>query len=140
MIGIPLGVSLFIFMMKKMKHFLTWIFIPFLFFHSLVPHKELRFLFPFVNFIPFVVVTVLYESKLRIKKSWLLSLIAGFIIFINVFILCLFAVKPSGNGRLHQLRYLHENYQEEEIRVMYEKEFTWVCCMVFYEQDNLKPV
>ncbi|NND05519.1 MAG: hypothetical protein HKN87_03985 [Saprospiraceae bacterium] len=42
-------------LIRNPRHELVWLFIPFLFIHFMIGHKELRFLFPLVGFLPALV-------------------------------------------------------------------------------------
>lgn len=145
-IGLPTLVALVVFVVKKSKHFLTWMVVPFIFFHSLVPHKEIRFLFPLLNFIPFVLVTVLYESKIQFEKRWFVNLVIGLVVFVNLVFLILLASKPNGPGRLHHTKYIYDNYKKSQVRLLYQdKDYPfvkkdWELTMNFYKQKNLKTM
>ena len=51
-VGCLLLVALCILIYRKPRLLLLWMILPFLILHSVIPHKEDRFLFPLVNFIP----------------------------------------------------------------------------------------
>lgn len=53
-LSIILIMSMIYFWMKFSKHFLTSITLPFILLHFFVSHKELRFLFPVMNFLPLI--------------------------------------------------------------------------------------
>ena len=54
-------ISFIVFWIRHPKHWLTAITLPFFLLHSLIAHKELRFLFPMINVVPIVVVMVITE-------------------------------------------------------------------------------
>jgi len=54
----------FVFFFKP-KHILTWILFPFLLIHFFIGHKEIRFLFPVIPFMPFLLV---YSHEVLIEK------------------------------------------------------------------------
>ena len=63
--------SLF-FIIKCPKHAITWVIIPFILFHMITPHQEMRFLIPILGFMPFI---ILYSLQI-IQQDY--SFHAGF--------------------------------------------------------------
>lgn len=69
------------FLMVKRKHPITWMMVPFMVIHFLVGHKELRFLFNIIPFLPFIIFSFLktldqnYQSldKMWFKKFLMLT-------------------------------------------------------------------
>jgi GPI mannosyltransferase 3 len=59
------------FWIKFRMHYLTWITLPFILLHFFVAHKELRFLFPILNFLP--VMVLLFIQALENERSKLES-------------------------------------------------------------------
>jgi phosphatidylinositol glycan class B len=47
--------SLF-FIVKCPKHVITWVIFPFILFHMITPHQEMRFLIPILGFMPFIII------------------------------------------------------------------------------------
>ncbi len=92
-LGILTLISFFWLWIKKPKHLLTWISLPFFLVHLLIGHKELRFLFPLVAIIPFVWVLFIEEYK-RYWGPWWKN---GFkIVWIfNLLYLLTMAFKPA---------------------------------------------
>jgi len=74
--GIIILASLVAFVIIKPRHLLVWVIIPFLVGHVLIAHKELRFMFPLVYFVPFVVFTCADRLKVSIKKPLIICLLA----------------------------------------------------------------
>lgn len=86
--------SLFVFIRYFFKNVITWVILPFLIAHLLIPHKELRFLIPILDFMPIITVLSLIKLKDKfnfdilnyrklIKCSWILnSILLLVIIFI----------------------------------------------------------
>ncbi|MCC6372556.1 MAG: hypothetical protein IT236_16250 [Bacteroidia bacterium] len=96
--SIVLLFALFAFWKKFKTHFLTWVSIPFVLLHFFVAHKELRFLFPLLNFIP--VMCLLYFQSVKFSQNKLFVFISskGFVRFAigcNALLLCYFAFKPA---------------------------------------------
>ena len=89
---------LLLFALVKFKHPFTWIFFPFLIIHFLIGHKETRFLFPILVFIPFMVTASLQfiDSHLKSRKLLYLGLIP--LLIINGFAFAATALHPYDNS------------------------------------------
>lgn len=78
-------------------HYLTWITLPFVALHFFVAHKELRFLFPLLNFIP--VMVLLFYRQLpetqTLKKLATHTWLVKSAIAVNVLLLLFFTFKPA---------------------------------------------
>ena len=57
------------FFVRNPKHVITWTMVPFLLAHQLVGHKELRFLFPVLPFIPFFAVLLARDLPQRVAAK-----------------------------------------------------------------------
>ncbi|MCE7040233.1 hypothetical protein [Dyadobacter sp. CY312] len=91
-----LMISFFAFV--KFRHPVTWVFFPFLIAHFLIGHKETRFLYPLLVFVPFMVSATL-QYLARITKSE--RAIAGVVIpllVINAFAVVATSVTPADNS------------------------------------------
>ena len=76
-IGFMIVFSIVYLLITDYKNIILWCIFPFLVVHSIIPHKELRFLFPLVNFIPILLIWT-YErvSKYRkIKNHFVLNML-----------------------------------------------------------------
>jgi GPI mannosyltransferase 3 len=49
-------INTIVFWIYYSKHVVTWMTVPFILVHSIIGHKDIRFLFPMVNILPFVLV------------------------------------------------------------------------------------
>jgi phosphatidylinositol glycan class B len=92
--------------------------LPFLLVHSLIPHKELRFLFPVVNFVPFILMLA-YQ---KIRTLWnkpatkaVLYPVLGIVFLINTGGLVMMTFKPAQYGKINMVKYIHEHYNSREI-------------------------
>ena len=55
-IGFMIVFSIVYLLITDYKNIILWCIFPFWVVHSIIPHKELRFLFPLVNFIPILLI------------------------------------------------------------------------------------
>ncbi len=122
-IGIPIALSFIILLIAKPKNYILWISIPFIIAHSIIAHKEERFLFPIVYFFPLMLI----ESYLIINN---LTLNRLFNRVLNYFLVVIFVVvntigiiamgqKSAGIGRMEITKYIHNNYGNKKINLVF---------------------
>lgn len=100
------------------RHILTWSIFPLLVIHTLIGHKEIRFLFPLVNIIPVVIVLFLQKTiddKNLLTEKFLKHF--GFKLFyqsfwiINIILLIMVSLKPT-NALMGFYQYVYnQNYK-----------------------------
>ena len=118
-IGIPLFISLLFFFIKNPKNMFTWILVSFLFFHSIVGHKEERFMFPIVYMLP-LILSLGYSKYIHNRKPKVIFRVVLALFFVvNFFLTFLMSVKGVGRGRLVIAAYIYEHYQNKEIDLIY---------------------
>lgn len=89
-----------VFWVKKKNHLLTFITFPFVAAHFFVAHKELRFLFPVLNFLPLMFVLI-YDEIIQYKKWHEIiknKIIRGTLIITNVIGLIVFGLSPASSS------------------------------------------
>jgi phosphatidylinositol glycan class B len=116
LIGFMILFSFLLFVFFDYRNIIVWCLLPFLLLHSLIPHKELRFLFPVVNFAPFIL--MLGYQKIRSLWSspsvkFILYPVLGIAFLINVGGLAMMSFKPANNGNVNMIKYLHEQYPDK---------------------------
>jgi phosphatidylinositol glycan class B len=114
--------SCFAFWKKNLRHVITWVTIPFIFLHFFVSHKELRFLFPVLNFLPFMVIYYFQSVKENNNKFILFFKRRDFLNFavaVNVILLLFFIFKPADNNT-HSLKAIYENVEGANPILFYE--------------------
>jgi phosphatidylinositol glycan class B len=110
------------FWIRLNRHVITWITLPFVLLHFFVSHKELRFLFPILNFLPIMVLLGLQSLKDSKNKLWLFIKRPGFVKFavtINSILLLYFVFKPA-DSNTHALKTIYELVQGENPVLLYE--------------------
>lgn len=125
------------------RHVLTFALIPFLLAHSITEHKELRFLFPIVSFLPFVMLMAadtlnrkynLSNSALKFSK---LFLVLFWVVNIPLLIIIMF--RPADN-----LIPLYEKVYDfnSPVTVYYinENPYHRVLDIHFYKRENAEAV
>jgi phosphatidylinositol glycan class B len=80
----------FYFWIKKPRHILTWVTLPFLILHSCIAHKELRFIFPILIYLPLLVSHFIDRYQLSLKRYYLFKVL----LTINCIALLIASLKP----------------------------------------------
>ena len=108
--------GLIYFWIKKPNNVLTWITLSTFIIFSLIPHKEIRYIFSIYIFAPFFI-AYLFEN-FSIKYLSIIS--KYFIIISNIIFLTITSLTPA-NGKVDVYKYIFENIQEDE-EIYYTKE------------------
>jgi phosphatidylinositol glycan class B len=93
-IGLLIVVSVLAFFYTQPRSLYTWALLPFLLLHTIIGHKEFRFMYPVMSLFPLAVVLAyqgLREKGLSIPR-WALSITKSFVIMFNVLCLVIFVV------------------------------------------------
>jgi len=110
------------FWIRFKTHVITWITVPFIFLHFFVAHKELRFLFPMLNFLPFMVVYY-FQSVENYPNRFVAFLKTKFFIrfavMVNLLILIYYVFKPADNTA-PMLKKIYELGKAEKTILLYE--------------------
>jgi phosphatidylinositol glycan class B len=122
-IGIPIFLSFIILLIKNPRNYILWISIPFIACHSMIAHKEERFLFPIVYFFPLMLI----ESYLVINKivvNCLLNRVLNYlliVIFVSVNTIGIIAMgqKSAGIGRMGITKHIHDRYGNKNINLIF---------------------
>lgn len=93
------------------KSLLTWITLPFYLVHTLIGHKELRFIFPVAFFLPLVLTYLITDLKLNVKRWWVILFLVT-----NVPILLYTSLTPASN-LMGYYKYLY--YKDEPVTKVY---------------------
>lgn len=121
-VGFPFLVFLFWLLIKKPKTMVLWPIFFFILGHSLVPHKEIRFLFPIAFLLPLFFMQGLrgfkesYPLK-RLEKPLLAY--AYFFLGLNLLGLVAMGFKPASIGRMEITEMIHESQTSERIHLIY---------------------
>lgn len=141
--------SFFILFVYLPRHVLSWMFIPFLLIHFITPHKELRFFFPLINFIPLVVVLAFKEMEENSRLEWLrkfLHQVKGFFIrplflVVNTLLLLYLCCKPADEN-IPVLKFLYDNYGGQETGMYYASynPYNELISLNFYKSKTIMRV
>lgn len=100
-IGAVILLAFAVLLIHEPKHVLVWIMLPFLIAHSVLPHKELRFLYPLAPLIPWLLIeawSILQAPLARIPR-WIMIPAAMMLAIANLFGLAVVVSTPAGEGR-----------------------------------------
>jgi GPI mannosyltransferase 3 len=146
LIGVPLLLSFGLLALKQPKSIYVWIILPFVIAHSITAHKELRFLFPIVYFVPLILVLGYQNIKPIVDKSRVLK--TGAVIYFTLLFLfnstglIAMAIKPAGLGFMDFTHYIYRNYHSQSVN-LFHSPYTnpynpWHCLPnKFYGRQNV---
>ena len=113
-ISILIICSVILFFIYFPKHSITWSIFPFILVHFILTHKELRFLFPVIGFLPVMFVLVLQRTNMLERKSTQFFLKICWII--NLLLLTITIFKKLN---VHEPLYKHIFYTYKEKSILY---------------------
>ncbi len=95
-LGIVVWFSIAVFWIRRFKSPITWISLPFVLFHVVLSHKEVRFLFPLLLFIPIIILdTAQWMAGFRLLRSMKVRyIILVCFCVVNAVFLSMFITKP----------------------------------------------
>ena len=111
------------FFFKHSKSLITWMCLPFIILHLLVGHKELRFLFPLLYFMPFILcsfIEYLYISKNKFGKLVSSRGFVKFTFILNAILLLFFTFKPADDEALI-FKKIYDYAQGDQAVLYFEK-------------------
>lgn len=128
-LGIMLLIAILVLVFRQWRSWLVWVILPFIIVQSIIPHKELRFIFPVANLAPLMLIYAVQAIKdlVIIKRNisyfrylaW--CLLIPFIL-INTAGLLAMAFKSAVNGRREITRFIHSTYRDQAICLLYTPE------------------
>ncbi len=134
-IGIVLLASFAVLVILRPKHPLVWIITPFLIAHSILPVKELRFLFPLAPLMPWLLVSACAALRERLPGSMrrrvLLVIIISPLVLINAVALVVSIATPAGNGRIRLAQVVEQQFHNMPVRMTCSEDWR-ICVPPFY--------
>lgn len=131
-------------LVSRRSNVLTWIIVPFMIIHLIVPHKELRFLFPLINAAPALLAVTYIDISTRLSIRRLST--ALFIAFgiANIFPLLTATFQPI-NTDIALYKYIWRNYAKTGKAVQLacngRNPFIWATLNInFYKPKNLRVI
>lgn len=104
------------------RNVIIWSVIPFIFVHFVIPHKELRFMYPIANLVPILFFLMLQKfniflNKSRLKNAAIYSIVTILLLY-NTIALCSTSLSGAGNGKTSVTEFIHRNYDEKTINII----------------------
>lgn len=144
-IGIIILFSFFYLCIKKTKNPLVWIILPFLVGHSLIGHKELRFLFPLIFLLPallFTSIDFFRHRTLRTLHRKMVNVTLAVLLIANGIGILVGAMKPAGIGRVEIMKNVTQLQETNNVVVCHldkQNPFRpWGLSTHFYTNPNTK--
>src|SRR5690606_176359 len=101
-------------LVKMYRNMAVWCILPFLVVHSIIPHKELRFLFPVVNLVPYIlIIGWQIHSSLLLRRKIILYLSLGILIIVNLLGLFATSFQGAGKNRISVPTYIDAHYRNQ---------------------------
>lgn len=107
--GVVVLLSVLWFWARNPRHVITWMTLFFVLIHSLIGHKELRFIFPIVFFIPYILIKTFEDISIKVSSLNARRALAGLLLIlgaVNLIYLIAAATRPS-----HQFFAFHHHMQ-----------------------------
>ena len=146
-IGIPIILSFLILAFKKSGNLFIWTILPFFIIHCIIPHKELRFLFPAVNLVP-VVMVLAYQALAWETRKWkahghlAIRSLALILVAINCIGAVTVSLKPADGGYTTITRHIRQQYGQKSIRLISYNHSNpygpWKLMASFYMEEDLE--
>lgn len=111
-LGVPVILSVCIGTFRHYRNPVVWAFWSFLLIHSVISHKEARYLFPLMPMLPLFLVWT-YETVSDRKNPTVSFGVIGLLALINVGGLIHVSFKPADHGRADMMQYLCKRASEE---------------------------
>jgi len=106
------------FWFKKPTHLLTALTFLFALPHFFIGHKELRFLFPLLNFLP-IIITILWPEFLSLsKKSYVIFILKSFVL-VNLITVIILAFLPA-NSTFLMLNRIYDITKDKPTYIVYK--------------------
>ncbi len=125
-VGVPILLATWLLLRFRPRHVLVWMILPFVLFHMVLPHKELRFLYPLADLMPLLLVLGLdivmrqwpaFTARIQ-GKGWFTRL-APVIAAINLAALACVVFAPAGSGNTRLAAYVRSHWPSGGMELRY---------------------
>lgn len=140
-VGIPLALAIIFLLIRNPKNPYIWSFLPFLLVHSLIGHKEARFMFPMAFLAPIILVSAYTEAG-KIIRSERFKHVAKCIILpifaaVDILGIAIEMNKPARDDSLFPTRYINDNFSSDENVNLFVHDIVTCVPNGFYERGNI---
>ncbi|MEO8590889.1 MAG: hypothetical protein ABI432_16045 [Flavobacteriales bacterium] len=113
------------------RHVLVWVIVPFLIAHSLLPVKEIRFLFPLALLMPWLLISAWDAASERwpgiARRRALTGIGIAALAVVNLVALLVAISTPAGNGRIRLAQVAHERFGATPVHIACEGDWhMWI--------------
>ena len=148
-IGIPVILAFLILTVMKPRNVFIWTILPFFVIHSIIAHKELRFLFPVINLIPIILLLAFQTLNWNIRK-WrvpgriAIHAVAWILVIINCIGTVTVSLKPADGGLTVITRYIRLHHGDGSIRLISYNNSNpygpWGLMASFYMEKDMQDI
>ena len=122
-ISIPIIISFLLLIFKKPRNIFIWTILPFFIVHSIISHKELRFVYPAVNLVPILLILAYQElnwdpGKWKKPGQIALRTLGWILIAVNCIAIVTVSLKPA-NNQTPITHHIRKHYGDQSIRLIY---------------------
>ena len=133
--------SFFFVLIYDLKNPIIWSILPFLLAHILIGHKELRFLFPMVYFLPSIfIISIEYlniNHHITLARKKILDKVFLLVLSINILFLIIVSFKPAENN-ISLYKTIYSNYKDSAtLYYITNNPYERVLNITFYKRKNL---
>lgn len=122
-IGIPLAAAIVYLLVRNPKNPYLWCFIPFLIVHSIIAHKEVRFLFPMAFLFPAMLMSAFEQIDKRFdgKRFWKIVcyVLAFAFVVTNGIGLGINMTKSAGQQTCYLAKYIRDKHKDEKVNIIH---------------------
>jgi len=122
-IGILLFIAFAVLVIRTPKNIYLWCIVPFIVAHSIIPHKEERFLFPIIYLFPVIMISAYAWCIGIIKRNKVIAIFKFIVVFLFVMVnsigIVAMSQKAAGIGRMAITKYIHDNYKGHAMNLIY---------------------
>lgn len=144
-IGAAMLIGFLVLMVQHPRHLAVWCALPYLLMHTLIAHKELRFLYPLADLVPWILISA-WSSLPKLHgianaRVWVVGLVTVFVLP-NMLALAVVMSSPAGEGRVVLAKKLHEEAKRgDRIAYLVEPDLAWrIALPEFYRPAGTEEV
>ncbi len=123
----------------RRNHLLFWLIVPFVIIHSMIPHKETRFLFPLLFISPYAVCLVIhaFKEKFRQFSSRFSELKILWVLWVTMLPLTIWKSIYPANNYINVIHYITDNYKEINLLYLHDIKPNTLLQLSFYDPEEI---